>query len=179
MGYEVAVLRIAYTAYVVWLLAGLADFVCHRRSNLPLTSGLRESRFHLGQVGLIGSGAVLWLALEPGWHVFWLCALLTCVHAVIGYLDTKSAYGLRPITPIEQHLHSVLDTAPWIGLALMAWLIASDDWMPAVGLRLRSEPLAARTWFAILAPAVLLVGVPVLAELGACSRAAKVSMKAP
>lgn len=178
MGYETVLVRITYAAYLVWLLAGLLDFVCHRRSNLPLTSGLRESGFHLVQVALMGSGAVLWLALEPGWHVFWVCAVLTFTHAVVGYLDTKSAYGLRPITPAEQHLHSVLDIAPWIALALMAWLIASDDWLPAVGFGMRSEPLLLKVWLAILAPAAMLVGVPVLAEALACRRAGMVISKA-
>lgn len=177
MGHEDAVAWIAYSAYLLWLGAGLADFVCHRLSNLPLTSGIRESTFHLIQVALIGSGALVWLVLEPGWDVFKLCSLLTICHAVIGYLDTKSAYGLRPITPAEQHIHSVLDIAPWISLALMAWLIASDDWLPAVGFVLRSEPLPLKVWVATVAPAALLVGLPVLAEALACRRAGMVIPK--
>ena len=178
MGHEDTVGWIAYAAYLLWLSAGLADFVCHRLSNLPITSGIRESTYHLVQVALIGSGAFIWLAFEPGWDVFKLCALLTICHAVVGYWDTKSAYGLRPITPAEQHIHSVLDIAPWIALALMAWLIASDDWLPAVGFGLRSDPLPLKVWLGILAPAAMLVGVPVLAEAFACRRAGMVISKA-
>lgn len=178
MGHEDAVVWIAYTAYLLWLVAGLADFVCHRLSNIPITSGIRESTYHLVQVALIGSGAFVWLALEPGWDVFKLCSLLAICHAVVGYLDTKSAYGVRPITPAEQHIHSVLDIAPWVALALMAWLIASDDWLPAVGFGLRSDPLPLQIWLGTLAPAGLLVGLPVLAEAVACRRAAIVITKA-
>ena len=40
-------------------------------------------------------------------------ALLVLAHAIAGYFDTVSADGRR-ISPAEQHVHSVLDAAPWV-----------------------------------------------------------------
>lgn len=45
---------LAYGGYLLWLLAGCLDFACRRRTQLPQTSGLRESAFHLAQLALLG-----------------------------------------------------------------------------------------------------------------------------
>lgn len=44
-----------------------------------------------------------------------------------GYLDTASADRRRRISPAEQHVHSVLDAAPWILLVWVGWL-AQPQW---------------------------------------------------
>jgi hypothetical protein len=51
-----------YLGYLVWLFAGLGDFLCHRRTDLPHTSGLTKSALHLPQLATIGAGVVLMLA---------------------------------------------------------------------------------------------------------------------
>ncbi|MBN8768995.1 MAG: hypothetical protein J0I01_12465 [Stenotrophomonas nitritireducens] len=45
----------AYAGYLRWLLAGCADFACHRRSDLPHTSGLPESLLHVLQMAPMGA----------------------------------------------------------------------------------------------------------------------------
>ena len=42
---------LAYCGYLLWLLAGTGDFACHRRTDLPRTSGVAESFAHLLQLG--------------------------------------------------------------------------------------------------------------------------------
>lgn len=110
---------LAYAGYLTWLLAGLGDFACHRRQHLAQTSGAAESAMHLVQLALLGAVVVIWLAFEPSLTTLGLQAVLVCAHAVAGYLDTRVAYGRRAIPPVEQHLHSVLDMAPWIALAVL------------------------------------------------------------
>lgn len=157
---------LAYGAYLLWLLAGLGDFLCHRRTDLPRTSGLAESSLHLVQLVLIGGGLVLALAFEPGAALAVVLVILVVAHAAAGYLDTRTAFPKRVILPIEQHVHSVLDMAPPIALAL--WLAA--HW-PAVeaggGFALRQPPLPAVIWCAMLAPAALLCALPAALEFRA------------
>jgi hypothetical protein len=45
--FEPAVLVLLYFILPLWLAAGFADYLCHRASNIELTSGYKESLIHL------------------------------------------------------------------------------------------------------------------------------------
>lgn len=150
----------ALALYAVWLLAGLADFMFHRQSDLSTTSGLRESVLHGVQIGLIGAGVLVWLALAPTRGVAAVLLAITAVHALVAWLDTASADGRRRIAPLEQHVHSVLDASPWV-FSLGMLLLAPRGWA------LHLDPRPPAVWVVLLVPAVLLVGVPWLLELRA------------
>ncbi|RPE80036.1 hypothetical protein [Vulcaniibacterium tengchongense] len=165
-------LALAYAGYLLWLAAGWGDFRRHRRADLPHTSGLRESALHLVQLALVGGALVAALALRPSLALLALLLAAALAHAAVGYLDTRHAFAARTIDPLEQHLHSVLDMAPWIALGLFAaW-----QWDAAVaqgwGLALRRPALGAPVWLAALAPALLLCVLPALREFAA-ARAAR------
>lgn len=153
-----------YLGYLVWLLAGTADFICRRRTDLPHTSGLRESSLHLLQLGLMGMGLTMALAFALTRAVLAVLALLVLVHAVVGYLDTRSAYGRRELRPVEQHVHSVLDMAPIAGLAIAVFVYAD---LSQGGWRWREPALGAPVWAAIIGPALLLCVAPALLEFRA------------
>ena len=153
-----------YALYILWLVSGFLDFACHRRTDLPHTSGLRESSLHGVQLLLIGTSVLLWLIFEATWALAAAGAALASVHAVFGYLDTVSADGRRRITPFEQHVHSVLDAMPWVFLAIVFWN-ADPEW------NWRVAPREGWTWIAVLAPALILVIFPWLRELAAALRA--------
>ena len=157
---------LAYAAYIAWLVAGLCDFLCHRHTDLPHTSGVRESGLHLLQLAVIGGGIVLALAFEPSAMLAGTLCFLVLAHTVFGYLDTRSAFPKRVILPVEQHVHSVLDMAPLI--ALFLWLVV--HW-PSIadggGFELRQPALPAVTWLAMLAPAALLCALPAALEFRA------------
>jgi hypothetical protein len=117
--------------YLLWLLAGSGDFVLHRRSAIEVTSGLRESSLHLLQIGLLGTGTLLWLlsAVTPA---LWLVLLsVVCLHALAGYWDTRVAFPVRTIVPLEQHVHSILDIAPWVALGAIGWPLLSATPVPS------------------------------------------------
>jgi hypothetical protein len=159
---------IAYSGYLVWLSAGLCDFICHRRTDLPHTSGVAESFAHLLQLGLLGTAIVVGLAFEPGRAT--ICAMLVLVvaHAGVGYWDTRIAFQRRRVSlPIEQHIHSVLDMAPIIAFG---WVVARS-WPAAVNgdwhVALRMPALPASVWVAVLLPAALLCVLPAIAEFRA------------
>jgi hypothetical protein len=173
---EQATLRFVYAGYLAWLAAGCADFACHRLSRLPETSGFRECGLHVLQIVIVGAGVSLFLLMEPERGLLVAIAALAIVHAVFGYMDTRSAYGLRPITPVEQHLHSILDMAPWIALGMLAMIVESRDASTGWYLRPRDTPFPLQTWVSVLVPAFALVLLPVIAEWMACWRA-KTRMK--
>lgn len=152
------------TLYAIWLLAGALDFHFHRRTDIAHTSSLRESALHGVQLCLIGGGTLAWLLLE---HTFALAAVLGAVvvaHAFAGYWDTVSADGVRRISPAEQHIHSILDIAPWLFLTCIFWQ-AAPEWS------LRLDPQPVHVWLSVLLPALLLTGAPWIHELSRCLRA--------
>jgi hypothetical protein len=163
---------LAYCGYLLWLMAGLGDFVRHRRTDLPHTSGVAESVSHLVQLALLALAIVIGLAFQMGRAVGLLLLVLVVMHAAVGYWDTRTAFERRRvITPLEQHIHSVLDMAPWIALA---WLLAttwpaaaSDGWQ--ISPRRPALPFA--IWSAVLAPAAALSVVPALLEFNAAWKA--------
>lgn len=162
---------LAYLGLLTWLGAGFLDFGFHRRTDLPHTSGLPESTLHLLQLALVGGALVMGMLFEIGASVIVATTLLVVIHAFVGYADTRQAFGNRPILPLEQHVHSVLDMAPWIGLGLviaMTWPAAvSADW----GLDLRQPALPVSVWLLVLLPAAVLCGLPAALEWRAAWRA--------
>jgi len=157
---------VMFGVYALWLVAGSLDFHFHRRTNLPHTSGMDESALHGVQLVLIGSGVLAWLLLENTWSLATLLAALVIAHAIAGYFDTVSADGRRRISPAEQHVHSVLDAAPWVLLAWVAWH-AQPRWSLTVA------PAVPEVWWLILLPALGAVVLPWLWELLRCVRAGR------
>jgi hypothetical protein len=166
-------LHLAYPLYWIWVIAGWCDFLCHRVTGLPTTSGLAESRLHLLQLASMGVAIILLLSLEPTAGLALVLLVLVVAHAIAGYLDTRVAFTAgRTILPVEQHLHSVLDIAPWLGWGAVTWRVAtlpSTDW----ALIARDDALPWPTWAMVLGPALVLCGLPALTEFAAAARAAQ------
>jgi hypothetical protein len=167
-------LWLAYGGYLTWLVAGLCDFLVHRRTDLPHTSGVPESATHLLQLALLGLAVVVGMGFEVGRSAALLLLALVVAHAAVGYWDTRIAFGrARVVLPVEQHVHSVLDMAP---PAALAWLLAST-WPAAIvpgwtmGARTPALPVAA--WAAALVPPLVLCVVPALLEFRTAWTAAR------
>ena len=159
----------AYAGYLLWLLAGCLDFARHRRTDLPHTSGLAESGLHGVQLALLGGGVIAWLALAPSLALVATLALLVVAHAFAGYADTRAAYGRRPIDPSEQHLHSILDMAPWFALCFVVVTDAAQARDAGWTFAWRHAP--AELWLALLLPPLPLCVLPWLVEFRAVLRA--------
>lgn len=168
----------AYAGYVIWLIAGSLDFWCHRRTHLAQTSGLAESVFHLVQLALIAVAAFVAMCFEVGRAVAVVLLIAAIAHAIVGFVDTRCAFRSRVLLPVEQHLHSMLDMAPWIALA---WVVIAT-WPKAIepGWQwvLREPPLDPLLWLGVMVPGVLLCGIPAAAEFRSAWRHAHQSTKA-
>ncbi len=140
------------------------DFGLHRARSIEATSGLEESGLHLAQIAILGAATLLWLSFRSSQPLFLILLALVFVHAITGYWDTRVAYPKRAIRPLEQHVHSILDLAPWIAIGAVYW--AMPDTHVVTGLAFERAPVA--LWLFATVPALLLTVLPALIELRRC-----------
>jgi hypothetical protein len=165
----------------VWMLAGVADWACHRRERIEHSAGWKESALHLLMIGELGLAIVLLLWCEVTATVLLLVLAACVLHEVTMWLDLGYASARRVIPPIEQWVHGLQMVLPWLGLftlcivhrgqvlALLGLGTAPVDW----ALRLRDPPIPAGVKAAVLAGAAVLVVLPFLQEWQRCREASK------
>jgi hypothetical protein len=175
IAYGVLVL-LGFVVVPVWLLAGFADYLCHRASDIEHTSGVPESLMHLAQFTLVGVPLLMVLALDVDAGVLLVLLLFAVAHHGVAYADLRYATGKRVIAPIEQMVHSFLELLP-----LTAWLLLAAlhfDRLVALGqgtadLSIRFNPQPAAYIVSVLLGAGVLGFVPYLEELWRCSHASR------
>ena len=170
-----------YLVFPLWLAAGLADWVCHRRTGIAQTSGLKENLLHLlmfAQMGLVWAAVAL---LEINAAVLLLVAGVFLLHQLTVYWDLNYSTMLRDVGPFEQMVHSFLEILPLLALAMlaaMAWPQAqalaglgaeAADW----SLRAKQQPLPLPYVAGALSLMLAFNTVPLFQETWACWRARK------
>ena len=83
-----------------WLLAGFADYLCHRASRIELTSGYKESLLHLLMLAEIGIPLLAAIFFEINALVIAAMIIGFVLHQLTAWWDTTYASRKRPITPI-------------------------------------------------------------------------------
>ncbi len=163
---------LAYGALPLWLLAGAADWWCHRRTLIEHTSGPRESLLHLLLYAEIAIPLVLGLFLELTTLLLALMSLGVAAHMVTSLIDTAFAQPRRHIAPIEHQIHSALEMLPLfavvLAMLLNSGLLAQPDW----GLRPPTTGMPGSTRTVILV-AVTGGALLILEELSRGLRAAR------
>jgi hypothetical protein len=124
---------VLYFVVPVWLIAGFADWLCHRRSHIEATSGARESMLHL--LLLVEMGVPLLAAIYLEVNALVLAVLLAgfVAHELTTHVDLRIATSSRRVGVVEQLVHSVLEMAPLLVLLLLAsahW----GQWLAMFGL---------------------------------------------
>jgi hypothetical protein len=158
---------LGYVVFPLWLLSGLADYLCHARTDIAHTSGSHESALHLLQTAEIGLPVLVFLFLATNALALAVMAAGVFAHTVTSWRDVKFAAQLRHVSPGEQYVHSFLNVLPWIALALVAilhWSVVvamfdpaiASDWQP----RWRRPPFASEVLFAVLAASLLFGALP-------------------
>ncbi|TBR23740.1 MAG: diguanylate cyclase [Reyranella sp.] len=106
----------------VWLLAGLADYACHRSARIEETSGVLESLLHIFQFIQVGLPllAALFLQINAGVLAIMFTGLV--LHQATAIWDVRYANHMRKVPPVEQHLHGVLEMTPAIATAVVCIL---------------------------------------------------------
>ena len=73
---EPASLFLAYVAFPLWVAAGFADWICHLRTGIAQTSGLKENLLHLLMFAEISVGIAAVVLLEINAAVLMLVLVL-------------------------------------------------------------------------------------------------------
>src|SRR4051812_1281772 len=110
------VIILMYFVLPVWLVAGFADWLCHRATHIETTTGAKESLIHLLMFAEVGIPllAAMFLQINAGINAIMIAAFL--VHEATALWDVTYATTARAVTPIEQHVHSFLEMIPLMAL---------------------------------------------------------------
>ena len=100
------VLLLMFFIAPVWLLAGCADWLCHRATHIESTTGAKESLIHLLMFAEVGVPmlAVLFLQVNALTIVVMIAAFFA--HEATALWDVSYAITAREVTPLEQHVHN-------------------------------------------------------------------------
>jgi hypothetical protein len=151
--------------YPLWLIAGLIDYICHRRSDIAHSSGSTESWLHVAQfasLGLTLSLAAL-LAITP--LAFTLLAGLVVIHTILSFIDVSYTEGRRYISPLEQHAHGFMDVLPIVGVCLIGVMNWNELQASPWTLKWKQPPIPGLQGVALIGSYFILAGVPIFEEL--------------
>jgi hypothetical protein len=138
-----------YFILPVWLVAGFADYLCHRAASIQTTSGPKESLLHLAQFGEMAVPTLAAIFFEINALVFAIMLVSLVLHQLTAMWDVSYAYRTREVRPVEQHIHSVLEILPLAALLLII-VLHPDQFLSLFGIgadvadytiRLKDPPL--------------------------------------
>ena len=93
---------LAYFILPVWFLAGIADWLCHRATDIEHTTGAKESVIHLLMFGEIAVPLVACLFLDINALVFLIMIGGFLAHEATALWDVSYAVKRRWVSPFEQ-----------------------------------------------------------------------------
>ncbi|MEU6592467.1 diguanylate cyclase [Streptomyces sp. NPDC046881] len=110
-----------------WFVPGLADWAMHRRTRIEDTAGTRESLIHALMMAEVGAPIALTLRYEVNPLLLSVQLGAAAVHEATALWDVRTAVRSdREVKPIEQHIHSFLESLPFGGLASLMCLHADQ-----------------------------------------------------
>lgn len=161
-----------YVIFPLWVLAGLADWWCHRRSHIETSSGLKESLIHSLMLIEIAVPVLLGLFFEitPAILLFMVACLI--LHEITTLWDVSLATKQRYISPLEQHIHSFLELLPFCALLIVCALhweavqsLPHPSSYPIKGLQLKASPIPFSYLLPLLTAITVLLVLPFGEEL--------------
>lgn len=111
-----------YCLIPLWIVAGFADWLCHRASNISENAGAKKSAIHLLMLVEVGIPLLAGLFLEINALVLLIMGLGLAAHEATALWDLHYAHAKRDISPIEQHVHSFQEMIPMMLFALVCLL---------------------------------------------------------
>jgi len=173
-----AALLLLYAVFPLWVLAGLADWACHRATHIERTSGWPENRLHLLMFAQMGVAVLAVALLELTAGVLLLVAAAWLLHEATVWWDLRYTVPRRHVGPIEQMVHSFQELLPLAMLllvAVLAWdqvqaLAGGGAAPPDFGLRPKREPLPAPVLTGGALAVLLFNALPLAQETWSCLR---------
>ncbi|MFF9114921.1 diguanylate cyclase [Streptomyces massasporeus] len=110
-----------------WFVPGVADWVMHRRTRIEDTAGTKESLIHSLMMAEVGIPIALTLRYEVNPLLLSVQLGGAAVHEATALWDVRTAVrSEREVKPIEQHIHSFLESLPFGALAALMCLHADQ-----------------------------------------------------
>ncbi|MFL6797550.1 MAG: diguanylate cyclase [Xanthobacteraceae bacterium] len=162
-----------YFVLPLWLIAGIADWLCHQATDIEHTSGAKESLLHLLLFAEVALPLLMCLFLEINALTFALIILAFLAHEATSLWDLSYSASRRYISPIEQHVHSFLEVVPLMAgafVAVLHWpqfiaLFGFGNETASYALKWKETPLPVIYILPLLAAALMLELLPYLVEL--------------
>lgn len=110
---------ILYGLLPIWGITGFIDWICHKRTGIERTSGLKESLMHSLMGVQLGVPIVLCLLFRVNALILLLCVLAWLAHEVVAHSDVHFATPRRRISIWEVHVHNYMATIPLYLLMLV------------------------------------------------------------
>jgi hypothetical protein len=164
-----------------WIGAGLADWLCHRRSDIEHTAGPTEAAIHALMMSEAGVPTLLGLFLEANAGLLATCYAALGLHQATAAWDVRYAESRREVTPTEQHVHGMLEQVPVMAVVLLTVLhtgqaralIGRGGERPRLGPERKRRPLPRSQRAAVLGAVALFGALPYGEEVVRCVRAAQ------
>jgi hypothetical protein len=171
----------AYLLYVAlpsWAIPGFADWLCHRKAKIELTSGTHESLTHALMMTTLGVPSLMALLLEINASTLIAMTAGCVLHEGIVIWDVAYAAPRRKVTTTEQHVHSFLEVMPFMSLSFilcMHWdqvlaLFGKGPSKASFAIRPKEKPIHPLYLTVIGALLTGLVGIPYAEEFVRCYR---------
>ncbi|WP_330336924.1 diguanylate cyclase [Streptomyces sp. NBC_00557] len=110
-----------------WFAPGLADWAMHRRTRIEETAGTKESLIHALMMAEVGVPIMLTLRYRVNPRLLSLLLAGALVHEATALWDVRTAVDSdREVRPVEQHIHSFLESLPFGALASLMCLHADQ-----------------------------------------------------
>jgi len=172
MNAMLAVNVLMYFVLPLWLLAGFADYLCHRAARIEHSTGAKESIIHLLMFAEMAVPTLSAIFLEINALVIAVMIATFILHEATALWDVSYANAVRGISPFEQHVHSFLEILPLMGLTIIVvlhWgqflaLFGLGDETARFTIALKSEPLPWTYVTVILSLVLLFEVLPYLEE---------------
>jgi hypothetical protein len=162
----------------LWLGAGVADWWCHRRTDIEHTAGTKESAIHAAMMLEGGLPTMLGLFCEVNAGVLAMTYGALGAHELTAICDVAYADDRREVTATEQHVHGFLERVPLMAAAFLT-VLHWDQARSMIGiggrpdwkLKPKRQHLTRRYRAGLLAAVAALVAAPYGEELVRCARA--------
>ena len=170
-----------YFIVPVWVGAGFADYIWHRRTRIETTSGLEESFTHALMMVEAGPAVLSPLFLEVNAGVLAWMIFFSVAHELTVLYDLWYTAPRRAVPAGEQVTHTFLEAPPFMVTAA-AISTNWDQFLALVGrgrerarfeIRLQRPPVPLSGVLLMFAALTLLGAVPHTDELWRCMRAKK------
>jgi hypothetical protein len=126
-----------YVPLPAWFVPGIADYVMHQRTRIERTSGLVESAIHALMMAEISVPLLLTLLCEVNPLLLGISTVAAGVHEATAIWDVWAAVdGGRDVHPAEQHIHSFLESLPFMAMSALLclhWGQIADVWQGQAG----------------------------------------------